>query len=321
MPMNAGFLSREDWTKAAIVAAVVALDAIGITLGGGRFEWPSLVRVAGVVLLLLVVAELYRRWRPFPKFVVMTRETAWLLAFSAAGSILSYLAATADLPLVDVHLAAADRALGFDWLGYYAFVTGHPFVGMVAAFLYFLALPLIAFAVIALAAMDRVDRARELVLVVMISALIAIAISALWPASGALAYYRPGDAGLLHRPMVDLGYKQTFFDLREGAIRVFTLDGPKGIIAFPSYHVALSMAVVLAFRGMARFFWPLLALNLAAMATTPVEGGHHLVDGIAGAAVAILSLAVAVAWRRRLSPEPACPAAGRRAALTGAHIS
>jgi membrane-associated phospholipid phosphatase len=149
----------------------------------------------------------------------------------------------------------------------------------------------------------------------MISALIAIAVSALLPASGALAYYRPSDVALLHRPMVDLGYKQTFFDLRDGLIRTFTLDGPKGIIAFPSYHVALSMAVVLAFRGMPAFFWPLLGLNLAAMATTPVEGGHHLIDGLAGAAVAILSLVIAVAWRRRLVPdEPARRVAERSAA-------
>ena len=294
------FFFPDDWLKIGIVAAVVALDAAWIALAGYEFDLFSTIRLLVIVPFLLGVAEVYRRWRPEPKFVVMTRETTWLLVFSAAAAVLSNLAVTVDFPQIDETLAALDRALGFDWRAYYAYVTSRPVLGIIFSVLYFAALPLIAFAVIALSMMEREDRARELVLTSMIGALIAIAISAVLPSSGALAYFRPDESGLLHHPIVNLAYKQGFFDLRSGSVSQFTLDDIKGLIAFPSYHAALNVIVVLAFRGLPKFFWPLLVVTIAMLATTPVEGGHHLSDVVGGCAVALLAVWLARAWRRRL---------------------
>lgn len=299
------FFFSDDWLKIGIIAAIIVIDAAWIALAGYGFDLASAVRLFIVVPFLLAVAELYRRWRPVPKFVVMTRETAWLLAFSAAAAVLSNLAVTVDFPRIDDQLAAVDRAIGFDWQAYYPYVTSRPVLGFIFSLLYFLALPVIAFAVIALSIMERVDRARELVLAAMISAVIAIVISALLPASGALAYFQPSESGLLHRPIVDLAYKQGFFDLRSGAVTQFTLDDIKGLIAFPSYHAALNVIVLLAFRGLPKFFWPLLALTIAMLATTPVEGGHHLVDTLGGSLLAVLAVWLACVWRRRLVGQPA----------------
>ena len=284
-----GAFTPEDWFKIALIAAIVAVDAIWIALASFHFALLSTVRVWLVVGALLVVAEFYRRFRPNPHFVVMVRETAWLLAFSAAAAVLSNLVITLNLPLIDNQLAAVDRMLGLDWQAYYAFVVARPTLGIVYALLYFAALPFIAFGVIALSVMGRAGRASELVLAAMIGALIAIAISGLWPSSGALAYFRPDPALALHHPIVDLDYKQAFFDLRSGAWTRFTLDDIRGLIAFPSYHVVLNTVIVLAFRGSWRIFWPVLLLNLAMMATAPVEGGHHFVDVFGGVAVAIVA--------------------------------
>jgi hypothetical protein len=288
-----GAFTPEDFLKIALILAIVEVDAAWIGLAGFGFAAVSVVRVAAAVGVLLLVAELYRRWRPNPKFVVMVRETAWLLAFSAAAAVLSNLVVTFDLPAIDAQLAAWDRALGFDWPAYYAYVVARPVLGLAFAFLYFAALPFIAFGVIALAVMERTDRASEMVLAAMIGALIAILVSGLFPSSGALAYFRPDAALALHHPIVDLDYKQAFFDLRSGAWTGFSLDDIRGLIAFPSYHAVLNMIIVLAFRGLWRFFWPLLVLNLAMLATAPVEGGHHLVDVIGGVAVAVVATALA----------------------------
>ena len=314
-----GAFTPEDMLKAALIVAIVAVDAIWMALAGDSFALLSSVRVCLAVGVLLAVAELYRRFRPNPHFVVMVRETAWLLAFSAAAAVLSNLVITLDFPLVDAHLAAFDRALGLDWQAYYATVVGHPALGLVFALLYFAALPFIAFGIIALSMMERTDRAGELVLAAMIGALIAIVISGLWPSSGALAYFRPDPALALHHPIVDLDYKQAFFDLRVGAWRHFTLDDIRGLIAFPSYHVVLNTVIVLAFRGLWKFFWPVLALNLAMMATAPVEGGHHFVDVIGGVVVAIVATFLAsrlqrwlaTAGKRRAAPINGAPAEAR----------
>ncbi len=295
-----GAFTPEDFLKIAVIVAIVAADAVWIELGNFHFALASTIRVVAAVAVLLAVAELYRRWRPNRNFVVMVRETAWLLAFSAAAGVFSNLVVTLNLPLIDDRLVAFDGALHLDWQAYYAYVVGHPALGTVYALFYFAALPFIAFGIIALAVMERTGRASELVLAAMIGALIAIAISGLWPSSGALAYFRPDEALALHHPIVDLGYKQTFFDLRSGAWTSFTLDDVKGLIAFPSYHAVLNVIIVLAFRGIWKFFWPMLALNVAMLATAPVEGGHHFVDVFGGVVVAIVATWLANLLQRRL---------------------
>jgi hypothetical protein len=305
--MHPAFLSASDRLKLAIISAIALLDAVWILAAGYSFDTASLTRLFIVVPLLLLVAEFYRRFRPMPKFALMTRETAWLIAFSAAAAVLSNLIVTLGLPTVDPALAAADRALGFDWPAFYAYVTARPTLGLVFSLLYFAALPIIAIAVIGLAAAERTDRASELVLAAMIGALIAIVISGLFPAAGGLAYFRPDESGLLHRPIVTLDYKQTFFDLREGAVTALTLDGIKGLIAFPSYHATLNVVVLLAFRGMPKIFWPLLILTVAMLVTTPIEGGHHLIDAVGGSALGIVAVALAASIQGRLMRSRAEP--------------
>jgi hypothetical protein len=145
------------------------------------------------------------------------------------------------------------------------------------------------------------------VLAAMIGALIAIAISGLWPSSGALAYFRPDETLALHHPIVDLAYKQTFFDLRSGVATGFTLDDVKGLIAFPSYHAVLNVIIVLAFRGIWKFFWPMFVLNAMMLATAPVEGGHHFIDVIGGVVVAIVATWLATRLQRGLLAGKAAP--------------
>ena len=314
-----GAFTPEDHLKIAVILAIVAVDAAWIKLASFRFASASAIRVVAAVGVLLLVAGIYRRWRPNPKFVVMVRETAWLLAFSAAAAVLSNLVVTLDLPAIDTQLAAWDKALGFDWPAYYGYVVARPMLGLASALLYFAALPFIAFGVIALAVMERTDRASEVVLAAMIGALIAIAVSGLFPSSGALAYFRPDATLAMHHPIVDLAYKQAFFDLRSGAWTDFSLDDMRGLIAFPSYHAVLNTIIVLAFRGVWKFFWPLVVVNLGMLATAPVEGGHHVVDVIGGVVVAIVATALASRLQRWLvsrAGEAQLPATGRAPAET-----
>ena len=194
------FFSGEDRVKLAILGGFILVDIVWIELAGFSFDWASTLRLL-VVPFLLGVAELYRRWRPNPVFVVMTKETAWLVAFTAAGALLSNLVVTLNFPTIDDKIAAIDRAIGFDWNAYYAFFTGQRWLGLAASLLYVLTLPLIAFAVIGLSLMKRVDRAQELVLAAMIGALIAIAISGLLPTAGGTRLFPAGrsDDGALPR--------------------------------------------------------------------------------------------------------------------------
>ena len=300
MQVENGILSREDNAKVAIIAALVLVDAGWMVLAGYHFAFASLTKVGCLFLILLAVGEFYRLRRPNPLFVTMMRETAWLVAFAAAAAILSNLIATMDLPIIDEPLVTIDRFMGFHWHRYYFFFTSQPALGLLASILYVSALPLVVVAMVGSAFAGRPQRTKELVLALMIGAVIAIVISGFLPSAGALAWFRPDESQFGHHPIVNLAYKQTFYDLRAGNISQFSLDDVKGLIAFPSYHATICTLVMLAFRGVRKVFWPLVAFNIAVLATTPVEGGHHLIDAFAGVAVAVISLRIAEAWRYRL---------------------
>ena len=288
---TAGFFSRLP-VKIVLISLVVLVNATWIALTDFRFDFPSSAKVVALVAGLSAAAWFYRFRRPDPKFHVLFAETALLLAFSAACAVLSYLVTSLNLPLVDDGLMAIDAGLGFDWLAYVGFVNERPWLGVLSSFVYVTTISQVALAVIVLGLAGRLGRARQFNGAVMLGALFCVAVSAVLPAAGALGTIRPDEAFFASNPsVVDLAYKQIFFDLRSGAERFISLDSPHGLIAFPSYHCALSVLVVLAFRGMGWLFWPLAILNGAVILSTPIDGGHHLIDSIGGIAVAL------VAWK------------------------
>ncbi|MEZ5841153.1 MAG: phosphatase PAP2 family protein [Hyphomicrobiales bacterium] len=261
--------------------------------------------------VLLVIWAYYAIVRGEAGLAAMARETLFLLLFSGASALLSYHVITLNLPLVDDELVAIDRALGFDWLTYVGVANDSALIGDLSSLFYIAALPSVALAIAVLPLAGKTDRAEELLLAVMIGALAAIAVSGVLPASGALAHFRdaPGFS-MENRPLVDLKYMQPFFDLRDGNPVLFALSQPKGLIAFPSYHVALGVIVTLAFRDMPRLLVPVALVNGAMILTTPIDGGHHMVDGIAGAVLGVAAVRAAAAIRAAIARHE--QAVGRR---------
>jgi membrane-associated phospholipid phosphatase len=154
--------------------------------------------------------------------------------------------------------------------------------------------------------LGKTDRTRELTATVMLSSFICIAIAGIVPSAGALAYYHPSSAFYMqNHPVVDIAYKQVFFDLRAGLMTHLSLVDAHGLVAFPSYHVGMSLIVILAFRGMKGWiFWPLVALNILVILSTPIDGGHHLSDGLGGLVLVLVSWG-AINWLRKRLPKPA----------------
>jgi membrane-associated phospholipid phosphatase len=283
-------LDRQTVLKMLVVAAIIVVDSIWILASDFSFDVASAGKAAAIVGFLVVVAWFYRARRPVQKFEVLCTETALLLAFSTSAAVLSYLMTSINLPLIDHRLLAVDAAFGFDWLAYVGFVNERPWLGMLSTAAYVTTLAQVALTVVLLGTIGKVEGARHFVSAVMAGALLCIFVSAVLPAAGALGTLRPpAEFTAASQPLVDLSYKRTFFDLRSGADRLISLDSLRGLIAFPSYHCTLSALIVVAFFGLGRWFWPVLALNLAVILSTPVDGGHHLTDALAGVLVAFIS--------------------------------
>jgi PAP2 superfamily len=296
---------RQTLTKWLIVLAIVIVDAVWILLSDFTFATGSALKVVAIVSLLLTVGWFYRVKRPMQNFEVMCAETALLLAFSTAGAVLSYLVTSFNLPLIDPYLVKSDALFGFDWLSYAGYVHQRPWLSLTSTIVYVTTISQVALCVIALGLSGRVSRGRQLGAAVIFSGLICVLTAGVLPSAGALGYLRPGaDFFAGSAPIVDLEYKQVFFDLRSGAERFISLDNLHGLVAFPSYHGTLSALVVISLWAFRFWRWPALALNFCVILATPVDGGHHMTDALAGVAVALIAWQLAAAFMRRVPPTP-----------------
>jgi len=130
------------------------------------------------------------------------------------------------------------------------------------------------------AIIGRSDRNRELLWAGMLSALITASLSGLLPALG------PCLKGDMPK------WSAVLVTLRDGSLSRFALLNMAGIVTFPSFHTALAILLVYVHRPPLRSFVPVLILNVVMLVAIPFAGHHYLVDMIAGASVAAISIAI-----------------------------
>ncbi len=285
--------ARAIW---GVIAAVIALDAAGLAHCGIRLALPGLLRVGGAMLAFTALGFVYERWRPEERLAELARSATRLLAVFAAMGVFSYLVATTDLPVDDALLARADRALGLDWLAWFAVVQQHPMFHALLHVAYFTALLQIAIITVYLGLTGQPERNSELLWTMMISLLIIVPLSGLLPAFSATVYY--GVPGLRDH-MADL------VALRSGRFAELDLARLQGLITFPSFHTTLGILFPYALRRRPVALAIGLLVNGAMLASVPTEGSHYFVDMMGGAAVAVIAIVAATAIEARLARRPA----------------
>jgi hypothetical protein len=278
------------WTIVAIVAvAVLAAPFVSnFYIEVRTFEAP-----VGACLALTAGAWFYRRWRHDPKLAAALESTAQVIAFAAVGAPLSYLAASANLPLRDDAFDAVDRALGLDWMALLAWMNYQPMLYAVLRPIYLSLTLQMTLVVLCLAFSGRLLWLRIYMLTFIFAALATIALSVVLPAAGVWPHYGLTAAISPHiMPAVDTSWP-VFDGLRDGSVRALVATGSEGIITFPSLHAALAVILIVALWPMPVLRWVVLGLNIVMLAATPIDGSHYFIDVFAGIAVAILSLAAA----------------------------
>jgi membrane-associated phospholipid phosphatase len=274
-----------------LILAVSLVDMVLLAITDFRLLWRAELPVLFGALFLCGLWGIYSRLRPAPRLADLARIGLMFLLYTNAAAVLSYLVTgiAGGVALLDHRLAAADRALGFDWLGIYRWLQASPGLLLVARMLYAsLGLQLLLLLLI-LSPMGRADRAREFFSAFVISSLAVILLGAALPAAGAFVEY--GAAEAHSRP-----YVLQYLALRDGSLRLIDLGQVQGLVQFPSFHAALAALCCYAVRGMRLLFPASLVLNLLVIAATPTVGGHHLIDVIAGLLLAAATIGV-LSWR------------------------
>lgn len=231
---------------------------------------------------------------------LLIRTAPFLIALSFTGGVFAWLATSAGLPLQDARLAALDAALGFDWLALLQFTNSRPALSWVLVGAYHSTGPLLLMVYLLLIFSKRRDRLDEFLAVLAMTSLATGIGMALVPAAGAYPHYDPpaemfgnfsADAGMWHYQLV--------VALRTEAAPVLDLAMTKPMVTFPSFHTIVAIITTWAVRDVRWIALPVLILNAVVIVSTLPEGGHHLVDLIAGVAIAGLAILIIPPWRRR----------------------
>lgn len=308
--------TRQERLRMNLIAAVLCVDAVLLAFGRMTLEVSSLSQPVAATAGLVALGLWYRR-RNEPVLANILIGTGHLVAFTAAGAILNYLAFTFDRPLIDAQLYRIDQMLGIDWVPFYTTMKAVPVLGTVLSIAYMSSLVQIALVIPLLGLTRRHDELDRFLLAFMVAALCTIAFWAAFPAFGAGTYlYSIGVVKEFPGSVVGLDVVKLLLALKSGEITHFSLANAEGLIAFPSFHTAMALLSVSAVVTLRWLFWPVLAWNMLVLLSVPIDGTHHVVDVAGGAAVAWLGIAVA----RRSSRVPIeVPAVAAPASAVTAH--
>jgi len=129
------------------------------------------------------------------------------------------------------------------------------------------------------------NQARTFLRWFMVSAIATLGIGILIPAAGAFVYY--------HLPVASItGYVSQWADLRNGTLRTVNPLDNQGLVVFPSFHATLAVLCACAAWPLRIVKYPLLALNLLIILSSPAMGGHYFIDIIAGIILAALTISL-----------------------------
>jgi hypothetical protein len=280
----------------------IGIGALGAVLACSLLLTDFSIELAGLAIAICYVG-LYAGFahanarsprRRDPQVMFVLGGTAQIVLLTAVMTPLTYVAASAALPMQDANLLAVDRALGFDWAGYVGYVDAHPALAALMNCGYaMIRWPIFAIPVV-LAALGRYRRIEEFTFAFGLALFVTTLVSGLVPAIGVYQQIGLDPATLQH---IDPGaYLDQLRDLpptRAGVLRHLELLNLGGIVTFPSFHAASAVLYTWA-------LWPLrwsrpfvVFVNGVMLAATPLNGGHYFVDVIAGVAIAVSAIVAA----------------------------
>lgn len=257
-----------DPAGAGAVVSPLLLGAAACIVGLIRFPGLAAARIVGTVL----------------QFTLCGIGTA-MLAFSAA---------RLNMPLIDAQLLRFDRMLGYRWEEVATRVATSPDLEQLLTRAYEALFwqPILAAVVLTF---DRDVRAlNRYVVAHLLVMLFTVIVFALWPATTAWAHLATPAAAI---ERLHLGPTMSWVNgltaIRTGVPLYVSPRSSFAIIGFPSYHCAAGMLFIYSFWRNRVLRYPVLAVNLAMIGSTPILGGHYIADilGAVGVTVAAIMLA------------------------------
>lgn len=283
--------------QSLVIAAWIAIDQrISFSLNNAADTFV----VLGIAFLVGVIGYLFRasRWPVTAERarVMATGLIFMLLSFSGA-RFLNYLTMSLALPMADDLLDSWDRALGLNWHAYAFQLSQYPDILPYIQQPYKGAWVAILFIFMGLAAFGKFERAKEFVTLLYIGVLVTICVACFLPADGAMARYMDGGFPEVFGPTAGIFFVEALKTVRESNDYVLSFAALPGLAAFPSFHTAIALLIIYAFRDNIITLVVALGWGGAILVATPVYGGHYFADVIAGALLTVVLVTAHAAVR------------------------
>lgn len=289
MPMMS--LHPAERTLVMVTAALAVVDFTLLWWKGIAFGWGFFAFSLGFAALMIVVGQVYRRWRDSERIALVAHVLGLFVAYSLFGALFNIVLLPRPGAPVDAELVRFDAWLGYSWPEFCAWMAGYPAFNEIVRAVYKLTLVqlLVAFIVLGIA-LDR-RRLHTAALATVFASLVTIGLWSIFPSGGAAAIWTlDAEVAKIVRPIVNSAYGAELNRLfREGVSDLSAL-GITGLIGFPSFHTVMALVSLVA-------VWPYRILRLAALVPTTllvpgilVHGGHNLADMLAGIVI------TAAAW-------------------------
>jgi len=292
---------RRDIASWALIAAML-LSVLATRYAQAVSIVPVRAVPAVASVLALCAALAIGRRTARPRLVAGATAFLQMTLFTLSGVVLAYALAAQSGPLWDDRLAAADRAIGFDWPVLLHLLDKAPAAIWVLGLAYHSLTVQMIVVIVVLSGLSKFDTLRTTVCAAILSGFVTILISGLTPAMGNLfdpAHYR-------HLwPSVAWLERGLIAGLRDGSHHTLDLTILMGIVSFPSFHATLAGIFIWAFRTIPRLAIPGGTWAILTIVATPVFGGHYGADVIMGLILAPPAIAAAHGLtRRRRSSHP-----------------
>jgi membrane-associated phospholipid phosphatase len=286
----------------SVLGTIVAAEMAWKYLGRFDVDMQSYGLLAIISLAFLLSSLFCEHIRKNPSAGSMLFGLGFLLIFSASVNVISYFGLTIAGPRIDRPLAAIDRAMGIDWTGLMLFIADHPALNFIFKLAYRASFYETILVMIWWGWSDRTRLTEQLCLALVIGGVTTVTVWLLVPSFGAFTVYAIPEALALKNALVlNADYAKTLLNLwahGPGHISPLTV---KGLVGFPSFHAAQAIITTWYARKTKYLFAPFLAFNTVVILSTPIQGGHHVVDVIGGFAVAALAIWLATLISNRLT--------------------
>ncbi|MBZ9677757.1 phosphatase PAP2 family protein [Mesorhizobium sp. ES1-1] len=287
-----------------VVVCLFLIWSKGATLALGVYSLSI-----GLGIVMVAVGQFYRHIRKSERIALTTHALALFIVYSVPASLFNLLLLPRHSVPIDAMLVRMDSWFGYSWPGACAWISQYPQLANILREIYSLTLAQILFVFLFLGMANDRRQLHTAALGTVFASLATIFCWALFPSSGASAYWTLApEIDRIVRPVVNSAYGAELNRLLVDGVKDISTLQATGLVGFPSFHTVMALMSLIAAWPYRPLRYALILVNAALLPAILIHGGHNLMDVFGGTVITIacwrLGQLAFDAQDRRLLVEP-----------------